>query len=108
LREFSLIGGGISIREVILMPKSDEISEYILSRVQLSKERAKQVLRDLENVNGELNALYDYAMNHDMEDLAEEIAVIEFDLNLALNQVKELIRELMVLEYEVEEDEQEE
>jgi polyhydroxyalkanoate synthesis regulator phasin len=90
------------------MPESDEISEYILSRVRLSKERAKQVLRDLENVNGELNALYDYAMNHDMEDLADEIGIIDFDLAGALAQVEELLRELMVLEHEVEEDEQEE
>jgi hypothetical protein len=88
--------------------RSDEISQYVLFRVQLARERVKQILRDLENVSGELNALYDYAMNHDMESLAEEIAVIDFDLNLALNQVKELLRELMVLEYEVEEDEQEE
>jgi polyhydroxyalkanoate synthesis regulator phasin len=90
------------------MPESDEISEYILSRVRLSKERAKQVLRDLENLSGELNALYDYAMNHDMESIADEIGIIDFDLAGALAQVEELLRELMVLEHEVEEDEQEE
>jgi len=90
------------------MPKSDEISEYILSRVQLIKERIKQILRDLESVSDELNALYDYVMNHDLESLADEIGVIDFDLAGVLTQVEEFLKELQAFEYEVVEDEQEE
>jgi len=90
------------------MSKSDEISEYILSRVQLIKERIKQILRDLESVSDELNALYDYVMNHDLESLADEIGVIDFDLAGVLTQVEEFLKELQAFEYEVVEDEQEE
>jgi archaellum component FlaC len=90
------------------MSRSDEISQRILFRVQLARERVKQILRDLENLSGELNALYDYAMNHDMENIADEIGIIDFDLTGVLDQMKKLSRELQALEYEVTEDEQEE
>jgi hypothetical protein len=88
--------------------KSDEISQRIIFRVQLARERVKQILRDLENISGELNALYDYVTNNGMENIADEIKVIDFDLTGCLIQAKELLRELMVLEQEVTEDEQEE
>jgi hypothetical protein len=90
------------------MSRSDEISEYILSRIRLTRERVKQILHDLESISDELAELYNYAMDHDMENIADEISIVEFDLAGALAQVKGLMRELMVLEQEVEEDEQEE
>jgi archaellum component FlaC len=90
------------------MSRSDEISQHILSRVQLARERVKQILRDLESVSDELNALYDYAMSHDLENIADEVGVIDFDLAGALTHVEELLKELQALEYEVTEDEQEE
>jgi hypothetical protein len=68
----------------------------------------RKTVKDIENVSSELKALYNYMMKHGEEGDADAIGVIEFDLNLALSQINEILRELVALEYEVEEDEQEE